>query len=103
MRIAASISYRWMMRGRSAPPPTSSFVIRSDEDEVKKLSRAALEVPCDHSLSPAGDARRNRGYPRRPDLPRHAGCADGGGLGSFSWSQAHPGPAGNARDNARFP
>jgi hypothetical protein len=79
-----------------------SFVIRRDENEVRSC-RAPPRSAGDHRLSPAGDACRNRGYPRRADLARHARRADGGGLGSVSWPPAHPGRPVTLGHHARLP
>ena len=38
-----------------------SWLLSKETTEKRKLSRAAIETLCDHRLSPAGDAQRDRG------------------------------------------
>ncbi len=42
-----------------------SWLMTRESTETRRLSRAAIEMLRDHRLSPAGDARRDRGDPRR--------------------------------------
>ena len=55
----------------------------------------------DHRLPPAGDARRDRGYPRRRDLEGHARHAAGDGMGAHARPPPHARPSRHLRHHRR--
>ena len=68
------------------------------EEAVARRDRDA----GDHRLSPAGDARRDRGHPRRHDVQGHARRAAGNRLDPPARPPQGAGPAGHLRHHRGF-
>ena len=48
-----------------------SFLMKKETRRQRRLSQAAMENACDHSLSPADNTRGNRRNPRSFDVQRY--------------------------------
>ena len=93
-RCAASIWSRSPAAGPSAPPATSSFLLARDVGRAAQAVARRAGDARDRRLSPAGDAGRDRGDPRRRDLQGHARrrCWRPAGSGCAAAARRRAGP-----------
>ena len=81
--------------GRSAPPAISSWLLEQGDDrDAQALARGDRDARH-HRLSPAGDARRDRGHPRRDHLEGLGRRAAGDRMDPPARAAQGPGPAGD--------